>query len=108
MRIAKILSAIGGVALAAGLIPYRFRSDKEKGSYEVGGLLWSLKKDRGEEKDNYTVELLPFIGKQNSSDEAQETADQAVEEAAEEAGEAVEEAAADEAAAEASAPEQAE
>ena len=56
-KLTKLLAA----ALAVGLTPFYFKSNKETGSYEVGGLLWSLKKTPGEETDNYTVELLPFV-----------------------------------------------
>ena len=52
-----------GAALAAGMIPYRVKTDEETGSFEMGALLWTLKKTPGEEKDNYTIELLPFMGK---------------------------------------------
>ena len=48
--------------LAAGLVPLYVKRDKEAGSFEVGGLLWSVKKTPGEERDNYTIELLPLLG----------------------------------------------
>ncbi len=105
----KLGKFIGGAALgalAASLIPYRFQRDKETGAFELGALLWGLKKTPGEEQDTYTVELLPFL-KSEEPDEAEDedvfdfpsaekVADkvaEAVEEAAETAEEAVEEAA---------------
>ncbi len=65
----KKLKKLLGVAALVGLTPYRFRSDRETGSFEVGGLLWSLKKTAGEETDNYTVELLPFMKDGDTSGE---------------------------------------
>ena len=66
----KTLGKLIAAALAVGLTPFRFKSDRETGAYEVGGLLWSLKKTPGEEADNYTLELLPFIGGQTADAEA--------------------------------------
>ena len=54
-KIVKIIGAAGAVALAAGLVPYHFKSDKESGEFELGGLLWNLKKTTGEEEDTYTI-----------------------------------------------------
>ena len=53
------------MALAAGLVPTHFKSDKESGEFEIGGLLWNLKKAPGEEEDTYTMQLLPFIDKED-------------------------------------------
>ena len=58
----KKLGKAVAFALAAGMIPFRFRKDSETGSFEVRSLLWSVKKTAGKEQDNYTVELLPFVG----------------------------------------------
>lgn len=63
-KLIKIIGAAGAVALAAGLIPTHFKSDKESGEFEIGGLLWNLKKAPGEEEDTYTMQLLPFIDKE--------------------------------------------
>ena len=62
-KIVKIIGAAGAVAAAAALIPYHFKNDKESGEFELGGLLWKLRKETGEEEDTYTMELLPFIDK---------------------------------------------
>ena len=75
-KIVKIIGAAGAVALAAGLVPYHFKSDKESGEFELGGLLWNLKKTTGEEEDTYTMELLPFMDKEEAQ---QETAEAEVE-----------------------------
>lgn len=58
--ITKVLCGAGVLALA-GLIPYRFESDKETGSYKVTALLWNMQKTPGEETDTYVVDVLPFI-----------------------------------------------
>lgn len=71
-KIVKIIGAAGAVALAASLVPYRFKSDKESGSYELGGLLWNLKKTRNEDEDTYTMELLPFVDKEKPEEETVE------------------------------------
>ncbi len=96
-KIVKVIGAAGAVALAASLIPYHFKSDKESGEMELGGLLWNLKKTPGEEEDTYTMELLPFIGKEKEEAPAEEAA-------AEEAAPAAEETPAEDAAAEEAAP----
>ncbi|MCD7761209.1 MAG: hypothetical protein LUH16_05475 [Clostridiales bacterium] len=96
-KIVKVIGAAGAVALAASLIPYHFKSDKETGELELGGLLWNLKKSVGEEEDTYTMELLPFIGKEKEEAPAEEAA-------AEEAAPDAEEAPAEDAAAEEAAP----
>jgi len=107
-KLGKIIGGVALGALAASLIPYRFRKDKETGEFELGALLWGLKKTPGEEQDTYSIELLPFIGGSEDPEEeifddedlfgapAEKIADkvaEAVEEAAETAEEAVEEAA---------------
>ena len=76
-KIVKIIGAAGAMALAAGLVPYHFKSDKESGEFELGGLLWNLKKTTGEEEDTYTMELLPFMDKEEEAQ--QETAEAEVE-----------------------------
>ncbi|MCD8385033.1 MAG: hypothetical protein LUC39_08795 [Clostridiales bacterium] len=96
-KIVKVIGAAGAVALAASLIPYHFKSDKESGEMELGGLLWNLKKTPGEEEDTYTMELLPFIGKEKEEAPAEEAA-------AEEAAPAAEETPTEDAAAEEAAP----
>ena len=59
----KIVSRIWlGVLLATGLIPYRAEQDKETGAFDVGSLIWSVKKTPGEEHDTYAFELLPLLG----------------------------------------------
>ena len=68
-KLIKIIGAAGAVALAAGLVPYRFKNDAETGEFELGGLLWNLKKEAGDEEDTYTMELLPFIDKEVSAEE---------------------------------------
>lgn len=86
-KLFKILGGLGAAALAAAVIPYRYASDAESGSYEVGGLLWSLKKSAGPEKDNYTVELFPGLGKREQPAPEEPAAEELAEEepAAEEA-----------------------
>ena len=56
----KILGALGALALL-GLTPYHYENDEETGSFKIGALLWSLRKDVGEEKDTYTIYFLPFL-----------------------------------------------
>lgn len=68
-KIVKIIGAASAVAAAAALVPYHFKSDKESGEFELGGLLWNLKKEAGEEEDTYTMELLPFIDKEVEAEE---------------------------------------
>lgn len=85
----KLLGAVGAAALAVVLTPFRFKSDKETGSYEVGALLWSLKKTAGEEKDTYTIELLPTLNKGVKEEVAEEA--EGVEEAEEAPAEEVKE-----------------
>ena len=43
-KLVKIIGAASAVALAAGLVPTHFKTDKETGEFEIGGLLWNLKK----------------------------------------------------------------
>ncbi len=70
-KIVKIIGAASAAALAAALVPYRFKSDKESGEFELGGLLWNLKKTPGEEEDTYTMELLPFLNQEVEEKEAE-------------------------------------
>lgn len=101
----KIIGTVTLGALTVSLLPHRFKKDKETGAFELGAVLWSLKKTPGEERDTYTVELLPFLNKGEDADEdfgeeffeepfeapaAEEIADK-VAEAAEVAAEAAEE-----------------
>ncbi|MBQ2061380.1 MAG: hypothetical protein II458_01770 [Oscillospiraceae bacterium] len=55
------IGRIIGLALLAGLVPYHFKKDEETGGFEAGGLLWSVKKTPGEEKDNYIINILPAV-----------------------------------------------
>ena len=71
-KLGKIVGGVALGALAAGLIPYRFRKDKETGEFELGALLWGLKKTPGDEQDTYTVELLPCIRRCEELDEEPE------------------------------------
>lgn len=105
-NLAKLIGTVTLGAFAVSMIPYRFKKDKETGAYEVGALLWSLKKTPGEEQDTYTVEFLPLLGGKDKPDEADEEdlfdfpsaeeivdeVAEAVEDAAEAAEDAVEEA----------------
>lgn len=77
----KLLGAAGITALVASIVPFRFKSDKETGEFEVGGLLWNLKKTPGAEEDTFTMELLPFVDKETEEDTAA-AAEAAAEEAA--------------------------
>ncbi|MBQ9827288.1 MAG: hypothetical protein IJM62_01250 [Lachnospiraceae bacterium] len=49
------------ILLIAALVPNHINIDKEAGTFETGGLLWSLKKTPGEDSNKYTLELLPFL-----------------------------------------------
>lgn len=69
-NLTKIIGTLTLGAFAASLIPYRFKQDKETGAFELGAVLWALKKTPGEEQDTYTVELLPLLNKEEKSDEA--------------------------------------
>ena len=60
--IGKTIGKICVGALAASLVPYRFRWEKETGSFQLGSLLWSVKKTCGRERDNYEFELFPLFG----------------------------------------------
>ena len=95
-NLSKALGILGGAALLAGLVPTHFKKDEESGGFELGGLLWSLKKTPGEETDDYALELLPFLG---DGEEPEEDEDDWFEEAVDEA-EAPAEAPAEEAPAE--------
>lgn len=61
-NLGKIIGRVCLGALAAGLIPYRVKQDKETGTVEVGSLLWAVKKTPGAGRDTYTFELLPLLG----------------------------------------------
>ena len=54
---------VTGVALAAALVPYRFRIVQESGEFELRGLLWELKKESCGEQHSYTFHLLPFLNR---------------------------------------------
>ena len=49
------------ILVIAALVPSYLKFEKKNGSFETGGLLWSLKKTRGEEGNRYTLTLLPFL-----------------------------------------------
>ena len=66
------IGKIIGLALIAGLVPYKFKKDEETGAFEVGGLLWSVKKTPGEEKDNYTINIIPIVGNKEEPAEGTE------------------------------------
>ena len=68
-NLGKIIGKICLGALAASLIPYHVKLDKETGAMEVGSLLWSVKKTPGEERDTYTFELLPLVGSKEAPTE---------------------------------------
>ena len=55
-----------------GLIPYRFSIEEETHSYELGSLLWALKKTVGKDSSTYTIELLPCINFEAASEEDDE------------------------------------
>ena len=72
-KLGKFIGKLTLGALAASVVPYRFRMDKDTGSFEVGSLLWAVKKTPGTEQDKYTIELLPLIGaKEEAAEEAAE------------------------------------
>ena len=58
----KIIGRICLGALAAGLIPYRVKQDKETGAFDLRSLIWSAKKTPGVESNAYAFELLPLLG----------------------------------------------
>ena len=58
--ITKVLCGAGVLALA-GLVPYRFESDKEAGSCKVNALLWNMEKTMDGEQATYVIDVLPFI-----------------------------------------------
>ncbi len=84
-KLSKTLGLLGGAALLASLVPTRFKRDEESGGFELGGLLWSLKKTPGEETDDYTLELLPFLnsGEDPAGEEPEEPAGEQAEAPAE-------------------------
>ena len=67
------LGKLIGVALVAGMIPYRARTDVETGTYEVDALLWKFKKTPDDENSRFTLEILPFM---NSGGELTEPAEE--------------------------------
>ena len=70
-KLGKIIGKLTLGALAASVLPYRFQMDRDTGAFEVGSLLWAVKKTPGTERDTYTVELLPlFGGKDEPAEEA--------------------------------------
>lgn len=96
-NLGKIIGAVTLGALAASVIPYRFKRDEDTGAYELGALLWSLKKAPGKEEDTYTLQFLPLLGKKEKADEAPEeelfdipSAEEIIDKAAAAAEEAVE------------------
>ena len=66
----KIIRKLTLSLLAAGMVPYRIKKDEYTGAFEVGSLLWGLKKTPGGERDKYTLDLFPLIGfKKKSAEE---------------------------------------
>ncbi len=61
-KLGRIIGKLTLGALAASVVPYRFQMDKDTGSFEVGSLLWAVKKTPGRERDKYTIEFLPLFG----------------------------------------------
>lgn len=78
-KVTKILKGAGVAALVMGLVPFRYNSDKETGDFEVGALLWSLKKTSGDGQDQYKFELFPGIGS-NKKPAEEPAAEEAIEE----------------------------
>lgn len=73
MIIGKLIRKLTLGALAAGMTPYRIQYDKETKGFELNSLLWAVKKTPGEERDKYTIELLPLFGaKEKPVEEAAE------------------------------------
>ena len=68
-KLGKFIGKLTLGALAASVVPYRFQMDKATGSFEVGSLLWAVKKTPGRERDKYTIELLPLFGSKEESAE---------------------------------------
>ena len=67
---AKIISAASAAVVAAAIAPYRFNVDKETGEFEMGGLLWNLKKVPNEEGGaDISFQLLPFLKKADEEEE---------------------------------------
>lgn len=69
MIIGKLIRKLTLGALAAGMTPYRIQYDKETKGFELNSLLWAVKKTPGEERDKYTIELLPLFGKKEEAPE---------------------------------------
>ena len=68
-------SAWAGAA-AASVLPYYFRMDRETGGFEVGSLLWAVKKTPGRERDKYDIELLPLFGAKDEKAAEEESAEE--------------------------------
>ena len=58
----KLIGRVCLGAAAASVVPYYIRMDRETGGFEVGSLLWAVKKTPGRERDKYTIEFLPLFG----------------------------------------------
>ena len=61
-KLGKLICRVCLGAAAASVVPCRFKMDRETGAFEVGSLLWAVKKTPGRERDKYTIELLPLFG----------------------------------------------
>ena len=68
-KLGKLIGRVCLGAAAASVLPYRFQMDKDTGSFEVGSLLWAVKKTPGRERDKYTIELLPLFGSKEEASE---------------------------------------
>lgn len=55
--LSQTIGRVGLCLMAAGMIPYRFRQDKETGGLEVRSLLWGVRKTPGEGKDNWSFAI---------------------------------------------------
>lgn len=61
-KLGKLIGRVCLGAAAASVVPYYIRMDRETGGFEVGSLLWAVKKTPGRERDKYTIEFLPLFG----------------------------------------------
>ena len=57
MKAGKIIGRIALCALAVSAIPYQFKKDDETGSFEIRSLLWGLRKNPGEDHDNFSFAI---------------------------------------------------
>ena len=57
MKMSKNLRRAALIALVLSAIPYRFRKDEESGAVEIRSLLWGLRKNPGEDHDNFSFAI---------------------------------------------------